>query len=178
MSSGVARGLTSAEETVVKSRFQAGVFWNAAAAFARQASFARRSRTSSGESASGSGTTETVFAFMRRFYAVRLTSRGHGGCPMSLRHVIPVALVAALALPASAITYQVNSNGDAPDANTGDGICQTATPGVCTLSPAVDQANVTGGTTVRDAVSAAEGGAVVGHLDSHLTLPPTILTHN
>ncbi|HKC23393.1 MAG TPA: choice-of-anchor Q domain-containing protein, partial [Thermoanaerobaculia bacterium] len=33
-------------------------------------------------------------------------------------------------------------------------------------------------TTVRNAVSAAEGGAVVANLNSHLTLQRTILTHN
>jgi len=90
----------------------------------------------------------------------------------------------------------VNDTGDAPDANTGEGVCQTATPGVCTLRAAVDQANVGGGTiqvktivdggglyrifgltsnitisisdmTLRNAVSSGEGGAVIASPNSH-----------
>jgi CSLREA domain-containing protein len=56
------------------------------------------------------------------------------------------ALLAALASPpARAVVYQVNSTGDAHDANTSDGVCETVVPGVCTLRAAIEQANVTGG---------------------------------
>lgn len=56
-------------------------------------------------------------------------------------------LVAALAVasPARAIVYVVNSVGDDSDANPNDGMCETQVPGVCTLRAAVEQANVTGG---------------------------------
>ncbi|HKC24864.1 MAG TPA: hypothetical protein VKF32_08980, partial [Thermoanaerobaculia bacterium] len=66
------------------------------------------------------------------------------------RGVVNPAALAAVILwmtgPALAVTYRVNSNGDGPDANTGDGTCETSTPGQCTLRAAVQQANVTGGT--------------------------------
>lgn len=45
-------------------------------------------------------------------------------------------------------TFVVNSTGDASDTNTADNICQTATPGECTLRAAIQQANVTGGQDV------------------------------
>ncbi len=51
------------------------------------------------------------------------------------------------------MTYQVNSTGDASDANTSDGVCQTSTPGECTLRAAVEQANVTGGTILVPAIT-------------------------
>ena len=37
-------------------------------------------------------------------------------------------------------TFVVNSTGDAHDANLGDGICETSSPGVCTLRAAVEEA--------------------------------------
>ena len=69
---------------------------------------------------------------------------------LSLLAAAAVALLAALALPAitarSALTFTVNSTLDEGDANTGDGVCETASPGVCTLRAAIQQANSTGGT--------------------------------
>jgi CSLREA domain-containing protein len=62
-------------------------------------------------------------------------------------------LSVALSSPAVAVIYQVNSSGDGPDDNTGDGVCQTATPGECTLRAAVQQANVTGGTVKVPAIT-------------------------
>jgi len=41
----------------------------------------------------------------------------------------------------SASPVIVNSNGDASDADTADGICETATPGECTLRAAIEQTN-------------------------------------
>ena len=41
--------------------------------------------------------------------------------------------------------FVVNSTGDGADANTVDGICQTATPGQCTLRAAIQQANARAG---------------------------------
>ena len=42
-------------------------------------------------------------------------------------------------------TFVVNHTGDASDANTADGICQTATAGQCTLRAAIQQANASSG---------------------------------
>ena len=47
-----------------------------------------------------------------------------------------------LTLPGALV---VNSTGDAADANTSDGRCETAVPGVCTLRAAIQQANATAG---------------------------------
>jgi CSLREA domain-containing protein len=46
----------------------------------------------------------------------------------------------------TAATFVVNSTADAGDANTADGVCQTATPGQCTLRAAIQQANASTGT--------------------------------
>jgi CSLREA domain-containing protein len=46
-------------------------------------------------------------------------------------------------LAAGVNAFVVNSTGDAPDANTADNICQTATAGECTLRAAIMQANAT-----------------------------------
>jgi CSLREA domain-containing protein len=73
-----------------------------------------------------------------------------------MRHRLAILggfLAVALSSPALAVVYQVNSSGDAPDDNTGDGVCQTATPGECTLRAAIQQANVTGGTVKVPAIT-------------------------
>jgi CSLREA domain-containing protein len=65
---------------------------------------------------------------------------------MQHRLVALCALSVALSPTARAFTtYQVNSTDDAHDAIPGNGICQTVTPGICTLRAAVEEANVTGG---------------------------------
>jgi len=46
---------------------------------------------------------------------------------------------------APALTFVVNTVTDAPDANTADGLCETFTPGECTLRAAIEQANATTG---------------------------------
>ena len=49
-------------------------------------------------------------------------------------------------LPAAAeANFAVNSPADAVDANPGDGLCQTATPGECTLRAAIQEANALSG---------------------------------
>src|SRR5438105_6315481 len=45
----------------------------------------------------------------------------------------------------AALTFTVNSRADAVDASPGDGTCETATPGECTLRAAVQEANATPG---------------------------------
>lgn len=42
---------------------------------------------------------------------------------------------------AAPITMEVNSDGDSADANPGNGVCETATPGECTLRAAIQEAN-------------------------------------
>lgn len=57
----------------------------------------------------------------------------------------------SLLLPvASSFTYLVNSNADAPDANPGDGICDTGSWGgsYCTLRAALEEANADGGASL------------------------------
>src|SRR5262245_9369751 len=51
--------------------------------------------------------------------------------------------LAVLGLPASAsaVTYTVNSTGDAPDKSVGAGGCETATASECTLRAAIEEAN-------------------------------------
>jgi CSLREA domain-containing protein len=53
-----------------------------------------------------------------------------------------------LALDARAADFAVNSTVDAPDASPGDGVCQTASPGTCTLRAAIQEANAFAGPDV------------------------------
>ncbi|MBN1138852.1 MAG: right-handed parallel beta-helix repeat-containing protein [Anaerolineae bacterium] len=52
----------------------------------------------------------------------------------------------------------VNSTGDRPDANPGDGLCQTSTPGECTLRAAIMEANAGTGITHTIAFSLSGEG--------------------
>ncbi len=54
--------------------------------------------------------------------------------------------------------YTVNSMGDAPDANLGDGQCETATPAECTLRAAIQQAQA--GPPGADAILIPAGGTI------------------
>ncbi|HBB98332.1 MAG TPA: hypothetical protein DC054_23360 [Blastocatellia bacterium] len=55
--------------------------------------------------------------------------------PHSIRHAIhPTAFAATK-------TFTVNVTGDAPDANIGDGICQTSVAGNCSLRAAIQESN-------------------------------------
>jgi len=61
-----------------------------------------------------------------------------------MRHRLSILgglLAVAMSFPAAGVVYQVNSSGDAADDDTGDGICQTATAGECTLRAAIQEAN-------------------------------------
>ena len=53
----------------------------------------------------------------------------------------------------SAATYIVNSTGDAPDNGAPNGVCETSTPGECTLRAAITEAN--GSTGVPDEIDFA-----------------------
>src|SRR5687768_13637986 len=96
---------------------------------------------------------------------VRRTA-GLPAVPRSGRPLV-VALAAALvaplvfAAPAHAAAFTVNSNGDAPDASTGNGVCATSA-GVCTLRAALSEANATG---AADTISFAIGSG-------HQTITP------
>ncbi len=50
-------------------------------------------------------------------------------------------------------TFEVNSINDGSDANNGDGICETSTPGECTLRAAIEQANTNGNPSDQDKVT-------------------------
>ena len=60
--------------------------------------------------------------------------------------VFLLALALGTGSAAWAATFTVTSTGDGDDSNTADGICQTATPGECTLRAAIRQANALAGT--------------------------------
>ena len=75
---------------------------------------------------------------------------------------------------AAQVTFVVNSTADAVDANPGDGICQTATPGQCTLRAAIQEANAVAGaytitlpagTYTLTIPGAGEDAAATGDLD-------------
>ncbi len=72
------------------------------------------------------------------------------------------ALAVGLALmgPAHAASlFVVNSSGDGGDANTADGVCETATAGECTLRAAIQQANATAGLdTINFNIPGCPGG--------------------
>ena len=59
--------------------------------------------------------------------------------------VCVVACVCLVPTPAVAAIFAVNSIADVVDANPGDGICSSATPGECTLRAAVQEANASAG---------------------------------
>ncbi len=67
--------------------------------------------------------------------------------------------------------YTVNSIGDASDANTGDGKCETTTPGECTLRAAIEQANADG---VATTINITAAGVIT--LSSNLPSITTDLT--
>lgn len=81
--------------------------------------------------------------------------------------------MSALALPAHAFVYIVDSSADLADADTGDGICQTSSS-TCTLRAAIQQANawpgtdsivLPAGTYTLSIAGAGENAAASGDLD-------------
>ncbi len=70
----------------------------------------------------------------------------------------------------AASTYTVNSIGDDPDVNPGDLVCETATPGECTLRAAIQEVNAgSGGDTINFGIA---GSGV--HTLTPATCYPTI----
>ncbi len=60
--------------------------------------------------------------------------------------VLSLLLVGTIPASASAFTFTVNSTADTSDANQGDAVCETSTPGKCTLRAAIEEANANPGT--------------------------------
>jgi hypothetical protein len=88
------------------------------------------------------------------------------------------ALLAAgclLALPsaATAVTYTVNSTGDAPDNGAPNGVCETATAGECTLRAAIAESNNSTGVPDEIKFAAAFNGQAADTITA-LTLLPAI----
>jgi len=86
-----------------------------------------------------------------------------------------LAVGCLLALPglAGAATYTVNSTGDGPDNGAPNGVCETATPGECTLRAAITEANSSTG--VPDEIKfAANFNGENGDTISAATALPTI----
>ncbi len=69
---------------------------------------------------------------------------GHISRPHLGSALLAMGCVWLAAIPASAATFVVDSNGDAADASPGDGTCATAA-GVCTLRAAIQEHNALGG---------------------------------
>src|SRR5574339_751272 len=57
-----------------------------------------------------------------------------------------LTLVFMTVQPVSALTFTVNSTSDGEDASQGNGVCETSTPGECTLRAAIMEANASPGT--------------------------------
>lgn len=66
---------------------------------------------------------------------------------------IGLATLKPKTVKAAPATFVVNSINDGADANNGDDICETSTPGECTLRAAVQQANTNGNPLDQDVVS-------------------------
>jgi CSLREA domain-containing protein len=94
-----------------------------------------------------------------------------------LKAFVSLLLAAAclLALPgvASATTYTVNSTGDAPDNGAPNGVCETATPGECTLRAAIKESNSFIGAPDEIAFAPAFNGQAADTITA-LTLLPAI----
>src|SRR5512143_718466 len=67
----------------------------------------------------------------------------------SMKTPVCVLVALALASPALGVTFVVNDTADVHDGNPGNGVCQTASPGICTLRAAMDEANATSGATIQ-----------------------------
>ncbi len=76
---------------------------------------------------------------------LRIALRVAAGSGMVVLLSVP-SLTHSPAPARAALTLVVNSVGDGSDALNGDGLCQTTTPGECTLRAAIEEANTVGGT--------------------------------
>ncbi|GAB4580552.1 MAG: hypothetical protein Fur0022_32940 [Anaerolineales bacterium] len=76
---------------------------------------------------------------MKKFHTFRLY-------PILASMAILIYALTLWARPASAASFTVNSTADGGDANPGNGVCETATAGECTLRAAIEEANALSGT--------------------------------
>lgn len=87
-------------------------------------------------------------------------------------------LLLALALPAEAATFVVDSTGDTADASAGNGVCATA-GAVCTLRAAIQEANALAGADVINFTIAGAGphtitlGSALPNLSQQVTIDGT-----
>ncbi|USN97514.1 MAG: hypothetical protein H6799_00180 [Candidatus Nomurabacteria bacterium] len=72
--------------------------------------------------------------------------------------------------PPDGITLTVNSVGNDGDVNQGDGNCETATPGECTLAAAIQEASANSNPTFRDIIEFNIAGAGVHTISPSSTL--------
>lgn len=72
---------------------------------------------------------------------------------------------------AASAFFIVNDTGDAPDANTADGLCKTAA-NVCTLRAAIEQANANGNPADTDTITFSNGATGVGTVVNIRPLTP------
>ena len=79
---------------------------------------------------------EIAIYFMRGFRQDRFAMRSQA---LFFRLILAALLVGAAG--AQALTFNVNSPADVPDANPGDGKCETTPGGVCTLRAAIQESN-------------------------------------
>jgi CSLREA domain-containing protein len=82
---------------------------------------------------------------MKRIALVTARNRVLLGAILALALLVPALPPAK---PALAANFLVNSFIDAPDANPGDGICETTVPGQCTLRAAIMESNALGGSNM------------------------------
>ena len=71
----------------------------------------------------------------------------------------------------AAVSFTVNSTGDAADENPGTGTCQTATPGECTLRAAIEEANANNNDPTVDVINFAIPGAGPHTISPSSSLP-------
>jgi len=86
--------------------------------------------------------------------------------------LLAVGCLLALPSAALAVTYTVNSTGDLPDNGAPNGVCETTTPGQCTLRAAIQESNAS--TLVVDEIhfDAAFNGQLADTITLGSLLPP------
>lgn len=86
--------------------------------------------------------------------------------------LLAVGCLLALPSAAMAVTYTVNSTGDTPDNGAPNSVCETATPGECTLRAAIQESNAS--TLVVDEIhfAAAFNGQLADTIALGSLLPP------
>lgn len=94
------------------------------------------------------------------------------GLAMMICALLLLGLQAAKPAHAASTTFTVNSTGDAPDANPGNGTCQTAMTGECTLRAAIEEANANNNDPTVDVINFAIPGAGPHTISPTSVLPP------